>query len=84
MAAVSRHCCSNKRTLIKYGYLKPVRLCNKCNASCFKADLLLNAVWSLCHTWRSVHGRVCMTSPPPFPQKACKVSSTRASCLMQL
>jgi hypothetical protein len=38
------HCCSNKRTLIKYGYLKPVRLCNKCNASCFKADLLLNAV----------------------------------------
>mmetsp|Transcript_28598 Transcript_28598/g.92248 ORF Transcript_28598/g.92248 Transcript_28598/m.92248 type:complete len:480 (-) Transcript_28598:24-1463(-) len=38
------HCCSNKRTLIKFGYLKPVRLCNKCNASCFKADLLLNAV----------------------------------------
>ena len=38
------HCCQNKRTLIKYGYLKPVRLCNKCNASCFKADLLLNAV----------------------------------------
>lgn len=38
------HCCSNKRTLIKYGYLKPVRLCNKCNGSCFKADLLLNAV----------------------------------------
>jgi hypothetical protein len=60
MAAVSRHCCSNKRTLIKYGYLKPVRLCNKCNASCFKADLLLNAVC----TSRGVRARVrvCMAS----------------------
>ena len=25
-------------------FRSPVRLCNKCNASCFKADLLLNAV----------------------------------------
>jgi hypothetical protein len=64
MAAVSRHCCSNKRTLIKYGYLKPVRLCNKCNASCFKADLLLNAVC----TSRGVRARVrvCMASNLPL------------------
>ena len=55
----SRHCCSNKRTLIKYGYLKPVRLCNKCNASCFKADLLLNAVCAS----RGVRRRA-RTAPP--------------------
>jgi len=49
------HCCSNKRTLIKYGYLKPVRLCNKCNASCFKADLLLNAVCLCARVRRRMH-----------------------------
>jgi len=37
-------CTRNKRTLIKFGYVKPVRLCNKCNSMCFKSDLLLNAV----------------------------------------
>jgi hypothetical protein len=68
MAAVSRHCCSNKRTLIKYGYLKPVRLCNKCNASCFKADLLLNAVC----TSRGVRAsaRVHGLTPPLGPPKS--------------
>jgi len=68
MAAVSRHCCSNKRTLIKYGYLKPVRLCNKCNASCFKADLLLNAVCTSrgVRTSARVHG----LTPPLGPPKA--------------
>lgn len=38
------HCTKNKRALVKFGYVKPVRLCTKCNAMCFKSDLLLNAV----------------------------------------
>ena len=39
-----RYCCSDKHMVAKFGYMKPVRLCRKCNAACLKAENLLSAV----------------------------------------
>lgn len=38
------NCCGEKRALVKFGYNAPVRMCKKCAAMCFRADMLLNAV----------------------------------------
>ena len=37
-------CSRDRRTLLKFGFTTPVRVCKTCNSKCFDADMLLNAV----------------------------------------